>query len=151
MKGDLLPDQDHICRYCSATKFTENGLITGAAFQLRPVDKYLSVNWLEFFQLADRHEQIREVRKVLRLKPGARAKLAVLNVEEIVNFVHTQSPDARKLRVLHEPIENDPSHSGIYGFGCDEHLIADLIAETVQETYPAKQTENAINETSFRK
>lgn len=137
MKGDLLPDQDHICRYCSATKFTENGLITGAAFQLRPSDKYLSVNWLEFFQLTDRQEQIREVRKVLRLTLGAKARLAVLNVEAIVNFVHTQSPDARKLRVLHEPEENDPSHSGIYRFGYDDHLIADLIAETVQEFYPA--------------
>lgn len=137
MKGDLLPDQDHICRYCSATKFTENGLITGAAFQLRPSDKYLSVNWLEFFQLTDRQEQIREVRKVLRLTLGAKAKLAVLNVEAIVNFVHTQSPDARKLRVLHEPEENDPSHSGIYRFGYDDHLIADLIAETVREFYPA--------------
>ncbi len=137
MKGDLLPDQDHICRYCSATKFTENGLITGAAFQLRPSDKYLSVNWLEFFQLTDRQEQIREVRKVLRLTLGAKAKLAVLNVEAIVNFVHTQSPDARKLRVLHEPEENDPSHSVIYRFGYDDHLIADLIAETVQEFYSA--------------
>jgi len=137
VKGDPLPDQDHICRYCSVTKFTEDGLITGAAFQLRPSHKYLSVNWLEFFQLADRQEQIGEVRKSLRLKPGAKAKLAVLNVEEIVNFVHTQSPDARKLRVLHEPEENDPSHSGIYGFGYNDHLIADLIAETVQECYPA--------------
>ncbi|MDP2645946.1 MAG: hypothetical protein Q8P24_13485 [Desulfobacterales bacterium] len=137
MIGDPLPDQDHICRYCSVTKITENGSITGAAFQLRSPDKYLSVNWLEFFQLADRQGQIKEVRKAIRLKPGASAKLAVLNVEEMVNFVRTQSPDARKLRVLHEPEENDPSHSGIYGFGHDDNLIADLIAETVQELYPA--------------
>lgn len=137
MKGDPLPEQDHISRYCSATRLTEDGLITGAAFHLRPSKKYLSVNWLEFFQLGDRQEQIGEVRKASRLNLGARAKLAVLNVEKMVNFVRTQSPDARKLRVLHEPEENDPSHSGIYGFGCDDHLIADLIAETVQELYPA--------------
>jgi len=99
-KGDPLPEQDHISRYCSATRLTEDGLITGAAFHLRPSKKYLSVNWLEFFQLGDRQEQIGEVRKASRLNLGARAKLAVLNVEKMVNFVRTQSPDARKLRQI---------------------------------------------------
>ena len=141
MKGDPIPDQDHISRYCSAMHCTENGQVTGTAFQLRQIEECLSVNWLEFFHLADRQEEIREVRKVLRLKHGAKAKIAVLNVGETIKYVRTQSPDARNLSMLHEPEEDDPSHSGIYGFQYDDHLIADLIAEMVQETYPAREIE----------
>lgn len=141
MKGDPLPEQDHISRYCSATRLTEDGLITGAAFHLRPSKKYLSVNWLEFFQLADRQEQIKEVRKALRLTLGAKAKIAVLNVGEIINYVCSNSPDARKLEVFHEPEENDTSHSGIYGYSYDDPQIGDLIAEAVKEIYPAREPE----------
>ncbi len=141
MKGDPIPDQDHISRYCSAMHCTENGQVTGTAFQFRQIEECLSVNWLEFFHLADRQEEIREVRKVLRLKLGAKAKIAVLNVGETIKYVRTQSPDARNLSMLHEPEEDDPSHSGIYGFQYDDHLIADLIAEMVQETYPAREIE----------
>jgi len=141
MKGDPIPDQDHISRYCSAMHCTENGQVTGTAFQLRQIDEYLSVNWLEFFHIADRQEEIREVRKVLSLKLGAKAKIAVLNVGETTSYVRTKSPDARNLSMLHEPEEDDPSHSGIYGFQYDDRLIADLIAEMVQETYPAREIE----------
>jgi hypothetical protein len=120
---------------------TENGQATGTAFQLSQIEKYLSVNWLEFFHLADRQEEIREIRKVLRLKLGAKAKIAVLNVGETISYVRTRSPDARNLSMLHEPEEDDPSHTGIYGFQYDDRLIADLIAEIVQETYPAREIE----------
>ena len=141
MKGDPVPDQDHICRYCSATKCTENGQVTGSAFQLRPTEEFLSVNWLEFLRLNDRQKEIREVRKVLRLTPGAKAKIAVLNVGETITYIRTRSPYSRELSILHEPEKDDPSHSGIYGLRYDDHLIADLIAEIIQETYPAREPE----------
>lgn len=139
MKGDPVPNKDHICRYCSATQCTEKGQVTGAAFQLRTIDENLSVNWLEFLRLANRQEQISEVRRVLSLTLVAKAKIAVLNVGEILNYVRTQSPDSRNLSVLHNPEEDDPSHSAIYGFRYDDYLIADLIAEVVQATYPARE------------
>lgn len=72
---------------------------------------------------------------------GAKAKIAVLNVGKIIDYVRTKSPDARKLRVSHEPEEMDPSHSGVYGYGYDDQIIADLIAEVVQEIYPAREPE----------
>jgi len=141
MKGDPIPDQDHISRYCSATRCTEKGQVTGVAFQLRPTDEHLSVNWLEFLQLANRQEEISEVRRILssKLGLGAEAKIAVLNVGEILNYVRIQSPDRRNLSVLHDPKEDDPSHSGICGYQYEDHLIADLIAEIVQTTYPARE------------
>ena len=62
MKGDPVPDQDHICRYCSTVRCTENGQVTGTAFRPRQADEYLSVNWLEFFHLADQQDEIQEIR-----------------------------------------------------------------------------------------
>ena len=53
MKGDPVPNQDHISRYCSAIHCKENGQVSGTAFRPSQADEYLSVNWLEFFQLAD--------------------------------------------------------------------------------------------------
>lgn len=141
MTGDPVPTQDHISRCCFASKCTEEGQVTGAAFQLREgIDKYLSVNWLEYLQQVNRQEEIQEVRRVLnsKLRLTANAKIAVLNVGDILNHVRTKSPDNRNLSVLHEPIEDDLSHSGIYGFKYDDPMIGDLIAEVVQETYPAK-------------
>jgi hypothetical protein len=40
---------------------------------------------------------------------------------------------------LHEPEPDDPAHSGIHDIAQDEILIADLIAEKVEETYPVKR------------
>ena len=142
MKGDPVPEEDHISRYCSATRCTERGEVTGAAFMLRSKDRYLSVNWMEFFRLVSREEVIREIRRVLesQLTLGTNAKIAVLKVGDVLNHVLNESPDSRKLSVLHEPLENDPSHSGIYGMGMEDHLIADLIAEVILETYPAQES-----------
>jgi hypothetical protein len=144
MKGDPVPDRDHISRYCSATRCTETGDVTGAAFMLRPNDRYLSVNWLEFLQLASREEEIREIRRVLssQLTLGTYAKIAVLKVGDVRNRVLNESPDSRNLSVLHEPVdEDDPSHSGIYGMGVEDQLLADLIAEVILDTYPAQEPE----------
>ena len=141
MTGDPVPIHNHISRCCFASKCTEEGQVTGAAFQLREgVDKYLSVNWLEYLQQANRQEEIQEVRRVLnsKLRLTANAKIAVLNVGDILDHVRTNSPDNRNLNVLHEPIEDDPSHSGIYGFKYEDPMIGDLIAQVVQETYPAQ-------------
>ena len=140
MKGEPLPEQDHISRYCSAIHCTENGKVTWTAFQLRQMEDYLSVNWLEYLRLNRRQEEVGKIRKILgsKLTLGAKAKIAVLNVGEIIDYVRSNSPDSRELRVLHEPQEDDPSHSGVYGYGYDDQLIPDLIAEKVQELYPAK-------------
>jgi len=140
MKGDSVPKRDHISRYCSGMRCTEEGQVTGAAFLPREDEEYLSVNWLEFLKLNNRQEEIQEVRRVLdsKLTLGTRAKIAVLSVGEILEYVLTQSPDSRELNVLHEPEETDPSHSGISGFQHDDDLIADLIVDVIQETCPAK-------------
>ncbi len=138
MRGDRLPDQDHISRYCRPKTLQEDGQPSRASFMLRPDEEFLSVNWLEYFDLPDRQAQITQVRQVIRLKLQAKAKIAVLNVGGILDRIHRNS--ARVLAVLHEPEQDNPSHSGIHGYTHEDDLVADLIAEEVRETYPARKT-----------
>ena len=138
MSGDRLPDKDHISRYCKFTSLV-NDQPSRASFMLRPDEEFLSVNWLEYFGLKDCQEQMSQVRQNITLNLTPRAKFAVLNVGNVINYVRENGPDNRALSVFHEPEEDDPSHSGIHGYGFEDDWVADLIAEVVQETHPAKE------------
>ena len=145
MKGDKIPNQHHITRYCQP-KCILDGQIQPGAFKLRAGEENLSVNWLEFLNCSSRESEIAEIQNIYstKLNVGARAKIAVLNVGEVRQKVLTESPDRRKLEVLHAPIENDPSrkndpsHSEISNLKQDDELIAELILELVRETYSAR-------------
>jgi hypothetical protein len=143
MKGDEIFDQDHVSRYCSPIH-APDGNIQATAFMLRQVDENLSVNWLEYFKCSSRESEIAELRKVYSAKNliiKVNGKIAVLNVGEVRETVLAGSPDGRKLEILHDPEENDPSHSGIYNLKHDDEMIAELILETVRENeiYPARK------------
>lgn len=137
MKGDRIPDSDHISRYCGASSIESDGTVNGTAFRIREGEEYLSVNWLEFLGKSSRDEEIAEIQNILRkkLRLGSRSKIAVAEVGTLINHVQEE----RRLRIEHEPeLPDDPSHSGIYGYAIEDDLIADIIAEVFQETYPAK-------------
>ena len=137
MKGDQVPVSAHISHCCGASSIESNGTINGTAFRLRKDEEYLSVNWLEFLEKTSREEEIDEVRNVLRKKLtlGARSRISVANVGSLIRHIREE----RILTVQHEPeIPDDPSHSGIFGYGIDDILIADMIAEVFQETYFSK-------------
>jgi len=142
MKGDKIPDPDHIARFCRPMQVSE-GQIQATAFMLRPDEEYLSVNWLEYLNCSSRDQEINEIRNIYseKLNVGKLAKTAILNVGDVREKVFTESPDKRNIEVLHAPIENDvhdPSHSGIHNLKQDDELIAELILETVHETHPAR-------------
>ena len=139
MKGDKIPNQHHITRYCQP-KYILDGQIQPGAFKLRAGEESLSVNWLEFLNCSSRESEIAEIQNIYstKLNVGARAKIAVLNVGEVHQKVLTESPDGRNLEVIHDPLIDDSSHSGIYNLKQDGELIAELILETVRETYPAR-------------
>ncbi len=123
MKGISVPDREHIARYCGGANVHEDGSIDGAAFRLRQRqdkswEEYLSVNWLEYLDPADRAEQLIKLRatfhgKGFDLRPSAR--FAVLKAGDLRNHVRQESPDKRDLKVLHKPQPNDPSHCGFLG------------------------------------
>ncbi len=141
MKGEKIPDQNHIARFCRPMQAPE-GQIQATAFMLRADEESLSVNWLEFLNCSSRASEITKIRTIYSetfSSVGARAKIAVLNVGEVRKKVLTESPDGRNLEVLHAPLMNDPSHSGIYNLKQDDELIAELILETVRESYSARK------------
>ena len=137
MKGDRLPPQDHIARYCGGSHISEDSQMAPTAFHLRPGEEYLSVRWLEYLKQGDRLSEIREVRRFLSesMRLGATARIGVLNVGEVCTYV--EEATGLSIRVLHEPVPGDLSHSGIHDTAQDEDLIAELIAEKVLETHPA--------------
>lgn len=141
MNGSLVPEQDHVVRYCKP-KQIDAGKIQPSAFILRENEKSLSVNWLEKLCRTNRSEQIEALRNIFRQKAfnvKTNARFAVLNVGNIRNKVRTETVDHRELKLTHEPSENDQSHSGIYNLHPDNMLIAELIIETIHEDYPARQ------------
>jgi len=147
MKSDQIPDQDHIARYCSFRRLSDDGQPEPTAFMLKPArpaeppEESLSVNWLEYLECPDRTSKIAEIRRIYRetFDVGAQAKIAILNVGEVCDKVRTESPDRRILQVLHDPIvTKDPSHSGIYNLRQNDRVIAELIVETVLESYSAR-------------
>ena len=143
MKGDPLPDSNHIARYCKPTT-APDGQIQATAFFLRPDEPSLSVNWLEYLNCSSRKLEITEMRSIYASKfrrVGANARIAVLNVGKTRQRVFTESEDRRNIDVLHDPMLDDPpdpSHSGIYNMKSDDEFIAELILETVLEDYAAR-------------
>jgi hypothetical protein len=136
MRGDPLLNKDHISRYC-APKTVADGQPTGTSFMLRQDEEFLSVSWLEYFGDIGKDAQINKIREYIELSLAASGLFAVLNVGEIIDQVRRNSEG--QLSVLYEPTSGDPSHSGVYGYGYEDDLVADLIAEFVLKTYPSKK------------
>ena len=143
MRGDVVPDSDHVSRLCGGSHI-EDGVIQAGAFLLGGGHSYLSVNWLEHLGLNDRASEIAEMQRVMatKRKVGATALLAVAAVGEMRTFVQSESGDTRELRVLHEPEDTpskpDPSHSGIHNLRHDDLTIAVLLSRIFSESYPAR-------------
>jgi len=139
MKGDRIPNQDNIARFCRPMQVYE-GQVQSTAFMVREGELSLSVDWLEALNCPSREEAITRIREVYdsRLRVGAQAKISILNAGEVCEKVQTESPDERKLDILHDPFDGDISHSGIYNLRADDEFIAELILETVSETHQAR-------------
>ena len=136
-----LPDRDHVLRYAKFSDILDDGTLNCSAFQLRPQDSGLSVNWMEYFKNLPKREQIDEIRGLIRLTMKPSGRLAELNVGQ------TRTQIDRALRFVHMPLSADdtyvadPSHSeGMWlppGDTADAELIGDLIAKCVSVIHPA--------------
>lgn len=141
MKGDGIPAEHHIARFCFARHVNDNGDIQASAFLLREGEQGLSVNWLEYLKCTSRESEIETIRKVYSGKfrsIKAKEKIAVLNVGEVCRKVFFESLDRRKLEVIHEPsTPYDESHSEIRNLRQHDLFIAELILDAVRESCPA--------------
>lgn len=144
MRGDPVPDADHVVRYVKPRSF-EDGVIDAGGFELGEGHKGISVNWLECFD-GDKQAQLAEVRRLKRLTWRRNGCLAELNVGQTRWYLSKEIPD---ILILEDPLdpdpqegyEADPSHSLICGVPHDpperRQAIQDMIAECVINTYPA--------------
>lgn len=145
MKGDIVPDTDHVTRLCGGAQINEDGLPEATAFLLRVGEEFLSVNWLEHLSLANRDEEIAEVLRVLgtKRKVGATAKLALLNVGAARIAVREGTDNALEITCLHEP-ENEPpidaSHSGFYNLPLPDVEItaAERLVSAISKLYDTR-------------
>ena len=125
MSGISLPDEAHISRYCRPSAVGQDGLPLAAAFQLKEGEDYLSVNWLEYYRTPDLKTAVARVRKVFRVKGyrlrqnGRFAVLSVGAAKVAVSEVTGSLP-----RIDHLPLDDDASHSGIFGCKADNLAVA---------------------------
>ena len=142
MLKDMTGD-NHIVRYAKRTSILEDGSVGGTAFQLRPQESCLSVNWLECFKECSEPEQLGKIMRLIRLKMNKNGCLAKLSVGQTTRHLHSELDG---IRFVHCPLDQegchdaDPSHSGIMGLplvGSERaELIGDLMAECVGDVFP---------------
>ena len=132
MSDRTIPDDDHLSRYCKPST-VDDGLPTASAFELRPGEDHLSVNWLEYFGVPDVAAAMRLVRgafhdKAYRLRPGGR--FAVLRCGAARLAVGDGTGPL--LSIDHLPLADDPSHAGVFGYGVDDFEVAVELAAIVR-------------------
>lgn len=123
--GRPLLDADHIARYCRPACVDPNdNAPLACAFQIRKSETFLSVNWLEYFDVSSEAEAVDEVRAVLRKKLGLkkRGRIAVLNVGDARGATECD------LRVTHQPTGDDGSHAGISGYEAEDEWAESFLA-----------------------
>ena len=138
MSGEVIPDSNHVSRYCKPSAVYQDRPLV-AAFVLRINEANLSVNWLEFLGTRSLEGAIRKVRsgfvgRGYQLRPNGRfVALNVGRCREAATQVE------RQIRVKHLPIDGDCSHAGIVGIRENDLELAAEITRIVGplDVYPA--------------
>lgn len=107
-----------------------------AAFELRPGEDHLSVNWLQYFAAPDLDAAVARVREVFRdkgyrLRPNGR--FAVVRVGAALAAV--AEAVGRRGRVEHLPLEDDESHAGLFGYSADDLAVAVELRALIQREH----------------
>jgi hypothetical protein len=133
-KGTPLPDEDHVMRYVSWARLrrdeNENVIgFLGQAFELRPDEKDLSVNWLEYFD-GNRDKQIRESVKLFRniRKVGSKSAYGIGKVGQIKRIC---GASGTSIRIVYDPEDNNLSHSVIRHLPRDDSSLFEALATEV--------------------
>lgn len=143
MKGDLIPDVDHVSRYCVPRYVNrQSGLPEIDAFRLRRDrgEDSLSVNWIEYFNCLmaldtrdEREGALAKVREVMQYDLDVRGVFAFFGVDEVKQAVeagggtdpyieHDPRPcqPASGRRPARGP---DPSHALVFRFPHDDYGV----------------------------
>jgi len=152
-RGKNVPDEDHVIRYVPWARLLkdEDENVLGflpQAFQLRPEEDYLSVNWVEYHE-GDRAAQICQsvwaIRGTFERPLGSKSVFAVATVARVKEL--TNAAGAR-VRVTHEPLHDNPGHAGVRQLPRDdlsllEALAADAFTDRVNNSDIPEQESGA--------
>lgn len=137
-----LSDESCVVRYVRPGLVRDDGSVDGGAFRLRSNEDGLSVNWLEYFEEQTRADQLKRIRRLLRITPSRNGLFVELNVGRTKRKIHSYAElsfERRPLEAEGDYLE-DPSHCEILGLPKDSPraaLVADMIAEIVTEKHQA--------------
>ena len=127
MTNELIPEDDHVLRYCTPSKI-ENGFPLPIAFKLKKNDEtYLSVNWVEYYKCENLLSNIQKIREEFNKnhslsKNGKFVLFQVSKTKESIKETTDQSLCFKKI-----PYPDSPSHSGIYGYEYNDEVVEDLV------------------------
>lgn len=131
MAATNLPDDDHILRYVPwqrvAKDADDNVLgILAQAFELRPDEEGLSVNWLERVS-GNLDQRLRTAVQLMSgtMNIGSKGRLAQLNVGNTKRIALNHQA---KIRIVHDPeIGNEP-HSSIRQLPREDAILREALA-----------------------
>ena len=137
MRGERIPDSDHIVRHVPWSKLRkdedDNVLgVLGEAFRRREGEDTLSVNWVEYFDGEPAQQRIATVQCMrgseLRIRPNSKCGYAIGNVGLIADVCRERSG---RIRVIHEPVDSNEGHADVRRLPRDNDGLLDLLAADV--------------------
>ena len=134
-----LPDDHHIVRHVGSSKI-KKGKVEASAFELRPNEAGVSVNWLEYYSGLGKADQLSKIRRSSGLSLKKSGRFAELNVGRVRQRLVDEGFE--KISIVHSPLCKNPSHSEIRGLpdansAFDAEMAGDFIAKCVIECHPA--------------
>lgn len=133
-KGIKLPSTDHVARHVPWARLRKDeddnvlGLLP-QAFQLRPNELGLSVNWLEHYP-GDHKARIQAVVSNLRANLDIRPK-SVFGIGNVGTLEICRDDNGTPVKILYAPTKGIPSHALIKDIHQDDLALLSLIAEDV--------------------
>ena len=127
-----IPNDSHVMRYVRKRQLRrdENGNVLGIlpqALELRDGEAYLSVTWLEHFDLEYERgltQAAEAIRRQLRVNPNDG-----FSITKVESFCDICGKSNHKIRILHEPINpENTGHVAIRRFPKDDLKLLDLLA-----------------------
>jgi hypothetical protein len=140
-----IPDDDHVMRHVPYNRLLkdEDGNVLGLlahAFETRENEKDLSVNWLEHFKQIDYYQNVVATVHIYRATRNIKKKCH-FSVGKVANILSTcKKHSASKVKVVHDRIDDNPSHSAIIRLpNNDLELMEALASEAFLDNIPNTQ------------
>jgi len=130
MSSYEIPGHNRFVRYYGEQKKKADGLPKPDAFCWRPMERYLSGNWIELHDPLSIDQSLEQIRDSCKApKPGAKGRYAVLTIDQIRRAFADVSTGPISFKWL--PLSGNVSHAGIDTFGNIGLLVRTALANAV--------------------